>query len=102
LRPTDRSPDSRRASHEGEPSSRARILDVAEALLALRGYAGVGLREVAAAVGLGRSSLFHHFPTLSSTLRRRAELYNDVLTRVVDRLEARLAPAGFVCEFRQS
>jgi AcrR family transcriptional regulator len=68
------------------PSSREKILDAAEALFARRGYAGVGLREVASAVGLGKSSLFHHF-------RSKAELYLDVLRRVFERIDERLAPA---------
>ncbi len=66
--------------------SRAKILDVAEALFARRGYAGIGLREVAQGVGLGKSSLFHHFPT-------KLDLYHEVLARVLDRLEVRLGPA---------
>jgi AcrR family transcriptional regulator len=67
------------------PDSRAKILDVAEALFARRGYAGVGLREVSQQVGLSKSSLFHHFAT-------KRELYQEVLGRVLDRLEERLAP----------
>jgi AcrR family transcriptional regulator len=67
------------------PSSREKILDVAEALFARRGYAGVGLREVADAVGLGKSSLFHHF-------RGKSQLYYEVLGRVLARIQARLEP----------
>ena len=62
------------------PSSRHKILDVAEARFAQRGYAGVGLRELAAASGLGKSSLFHHFPS-------KADLYLAVTDRVVERIE---------------
>ena len=69
-----------------QPSSREKILDVAEALYARRGYAGVGLREVAAQAGLGKSSLFHHFPS-------KAELYLAVLRRVFERIEERLRTA---------
>jgi TetR/AcrR family transcriptional regulator len=65
------------------PSSRDKILDVAEALFARRGYAGVGLREVADAAGLGKSSLFHHF-------RGKTELYCEVQTRVLERFRDRL------------
>jgi TetR/AcrR family transcriptional regulator len=68
------------------PTSREKILDVAEALFARRGYAGVGLREVAQGVGLGKSSLFHHF-------RSKAELYLAVLRRVFERIDERIAPA---------
>lgn len=68
------------------PTSREKILDVAEALFARRGYAGVGLREVADAAGLGKSSLFHHF-------RSKAQLYFEVLGRVLGRIQERLEPA---------
>ena len=40
-----------------EQTSRDKILDAAEALFAKRGYAAVGLRELAELVGLGKSSL---------------------------------------------
>ena len=67
------------------PSSHDKILDVAEALFARRGFSGVGMREVADAVGLGKSSVFHHF-------RTKTQLYFEVLDRVLQRIEDRLAP----------
>lgn len=71
----------------GSPAdSRSKILDVSEALFARKGYSGVGLREVAQNVGLGKSSLFHHFAT-------KLDLYREVLARVLERLEVGLAPA---------
>ena len=70
------------APADGTPDSRTKILDVAESLFARRGYAGVGLREVAQEVGLSKSSLFHHFPT-------KVALYQDVLARVLGRLDER-------------
>lgn len=69
-----------------EPSSREKILEVAEARFAQRGFAGVGMREVALAAGLGKSSLFHHFPT-------KAELWVAVLERVIARIELHVLPA---------
>jgi TetR/AcrR family transcriptional regulator len=66
--------------------SRDKILDVGEALFARRGYAGVGLREVADRVGLGKSSLFHHF-------RSKGSLYLCVLQRVFERIEERVRPS---------
>ena len=66
-------------------SSRDKILEVAEALYARRGFAGVGMREVAGAVGFGKSSLFHHF-------RSKVQLYLAVLERVLARIEVRLQP----------
>lgn len=65
--------------------SREKILDAAEALFARRGYTGVGLREVAEASGLVKSSLFHHF-------RSKAQLYCEVIARVLDRIQLQLAP----------
>jgi TetR/AcrR family transcriptional regulator len=66
-----------------DTSSRDKILEVAEALYARRGFAGVGMREVAEAAGLGKSSLFHHF-------RSKVQLYLAVLERVLGRLDDRL------------
>lgn len=75
------------ADIEGAVSSRDKILDVAEALFARRGYAGVGLREVAQEVGLGKSSLFHHFDG------GKQQLYYEVLLRVLSRMDERTASA---------
>ena len=61
--------------------SRDKILDQAEALFARRGFAGIGLAEVAEAVGLGKSSLFHHFHS-------KAQLYAAVIARILARIEA--------------
>ncbi|MAG31090.1 MAG: hypothetical protein CL908_09400 [Deltaproteobacteria bacterium] len=60
--------------------SRDKILEIAESLFASGGYAGVGMRRIAATVGLSKSSLFHHFPT-------KLDLYGDVLDRVLERIE---------------
>ncbi len=65
--------------------SREKILEVAEALFARRGFSGVGLREVADAAGLGKSSLFHHF-------KSKVQLYFAVLERVMQRIDERLQP----------
>ncbi len=68
------------------PSSRDKILDVSEALFAQRGFSGIGMREVADAAGLGKSSLFHHF-------RGKGPLYYEVLGRVLGRIRQRLDAA---------
>ncbi len=78
-----------------DPNTRDKILDVGEVLFARRGFAGVGMREVADRVGLGKSSLFHHF-------RSKVQLYLAVLERVLARIQERVAPAlkdtGDPCE----
>ena len=69
-----------------EVASRERILDAAEDLFARRGFAGVGMREVAEAAGLGKSSLFHHF-------KSKAEMYAAVVGRILDLFDCRLTVA---------
>jgi TetR/AcrR family transcriptional regulator len=66
-------------------SSRDKILEVSEVLFARRGYAGVGLREVAEQAGLGKSSLFHHF-------KSKDALYSEVLGEVLGRIKRVLDP----------
>lgn len=68
------------------PSSRDKILDVAEARFARSGFGGVGMREVAVEVGLGKSSLFHHFASKDA-------LYFEVLRRALVRIGERVVPA---------
>ncbi|HXJ35495.1 MAG TPA: TetR/AcrR family transcriptional regulator [Candidatus Eisenbacteria bacterium] len=63
--------------------SRDKILDCAEQLFARRGFAGIGLSEVAEQVGLSKSSLFHHFSS-------KAQLYAAVMARIMDRIETEL------------
>ena len=65
---------------------RDKILHVAEELFAQRGYAGIGLAEVADGVGLSKSSLFHHFPS-------KAQLYTAVMARILTDLEQEITKA---------
>lgn len=66
-----------------EQPSREKILDAAETLFAKRGYAGVGLSEIAEAASLGKSSLFHHF-------KSKPQLYAATAARILGRIEERL------------
>jgi AcrR family transcriptional regulator len=66
------------------PSTRERILDVAERLFSEHGFAGVGLREVADRAELSKSSLFHHFAGKDA-------LYGAVLERLLETFDTRLA-----------
>ena len=66
--------------------AREKILDAAEELFARRGFAGVGLSEIADAVGLGKSSLFHHFAT-------KAQLYAAVVDRILHEIDDALTQA---------
>src|ERR1043166_2599982 len=69
-----------------EVASRDKILDAAEDLFARRGFAGIGMREVAEVAGLGKSSLFHHF-------KSKAQLYAAVAGRILDIFDQRLTAA---------
>jgi len=71
--------------NDATANSHEKILEVAEALYARRGFAGVGMRELAEAAGLGKSSLFHHF-------RSKVQLYLAVVERVLARVEERVQP----------
>jgi AcrR family transcriptional regulator len=68
------------AAVKGETEARRdQVLRVAEALFARYGYRGVGLREIAAQVGIRAPSLFKHFPS-------KKALYNAVLLNIFARL----------------
>jgi AcrR family transcriptional regulator len=58
---------------------REQVLRIAEALFARAGYRGVGLREIAAQVGIRAPSLFKHFDS-------KHALYNAVLLNIFGRL----------------
>lgn len=66
------------ARRDPEPR-RDQVLRVAEALFARAGYRGVGLREIAAQVGIRAPSLFKHFDSKDA-------LYNAVLLNIFARL----------------
>ncbi len=71
-----------RAQAVAPPDPEARrdqVLRVAEALFARGGYSGIGLREIAAEVGIRAPSLFKHF-------KSKHALYNAVLRGIFARL----------------
>jgi AcrR family transcriptional regulator len=68
------------AAVRGETQARRdQVLSAAAALFARHGYRGVGLREIAAQVGIRAPSLFKHFPS-------KKALYNAVLLNIFARL----------------
>ncbi len=58
-------------------------MEAAEELFARRGFAGVGMSEIADTVGLRKSSLFHHF-------RSKAALYAAVVHRILAEVDLEL------------
>lgn len=80
--------------------NRARILDVARALLAERGTA-VGMDEIAAAAGLAVGTLYRHFPNKRDLV---VAALGETLVEVTDEIDAAASsirsgsPAGEVLE----
>ena len=64
---------------EGE--RREQILRAADHLFGRRGYAAVSLGDVAAAVGVSKAALYHHFPS-------KAALYAAVMSRTLGLIAA--------------
>ncbi len=60
------------AEEVAEGERRAQILHAADELFGRRGYAAVSIGEVAAAVGVTKAAIYHHFPS-------KADLYAAVL-----------------------
>lgn len=72
-------------------NTRETILAVAAGLYAGRGYDGVSMRDVAAAVGVGPANLYHHFKDKDALIR---ETLSWVFSRQAASLEALLAGDG--------
>ncbi len=56
-----------------------RVLDIAERLLMVKGYAATSLRDIAEAAGIRQASLYYHFP------EGKEQLYVAVVERVFNR-----------------
>jgi AcrR family transcriptional regulator len=65
----------------GEGERREQILRAADDLFSERGYAAVSLGDVAAAVGVTKAALYHHFPS-------KAALYTAVMCRALGLIAA--------------
>jgi AcrR family transcriptional regulator len=85
---SDRAPR-RRGPYAKTAGRRREIVDAAMRLFAARGYRATSMREVAAASGIGLSTLTHHFPDkealLIEALRRRDEMGTSLLPEGADR-----------------
>ncbi|MEQ8818379.1 MAG: TetR family transcriptional regulator [Thalassobaculum sp.] len=69
----------------GAPETRRNCLDVAERLFAAGGFAGTGLRDIAARAGVTGATLAYHFGS-------KEKLYGAVLARIADSILPYLPP----------
>src|SRR5713226_9919174 len=60
--------------------TRERILQVAQALFAERGYRGTSLRDISSRIGIKAPSLLHHFSS-------KEQIYLAVLDRIFGKVE---------------
>jgi AcrR family transcriptional regulator len=66
-----------------EPNTRERILRAAAALFRQKGFNGTSMQDLAAAVGITKSSLYHHFPSKQALLSEILELTVERVTPAV-------------------
>lgn len=74
-----REPDS------GEDGTRARIIEVVEALLMERGFNAISYQDISDRIGIRKASVHYHFPT-------KADLGVAVIRRYADRVDAMHVP----------
>ncbi len=65
------------------PSTSEKILDIAQSLIVAGGYNGFSYADIAAAIGIRKASIHHHFPT-------KAELVSALVDRYRRQVEAGL------------
>ncbi len=72
-----------RSSVAGD-EARARILGIAFALMAEKGYRGTSIAQVAARAGISQSGLLHHFPTKQDLLIAVIDHRRELDTRLLE------------------
>ena len=72
--------DKRKPGRPTNPVGRPKLIELARGIFAQAGYAGASLSQIAAAAGIRKASLYHHFDT-------KEALYLSVLDSVVSELQ---------------
>jgi AcrR family transcriptional regulator len=75
--------------------TRTEILEVARELFSDQGYDATSLREIAERVGITKAALYYHFKSKDEILRALLAPMGDVLTELLERLEAARDVAGW-------
>jgi TetR/AcrR family transcriptional repressor of nem operon len=65
-----------------------RILDAAEHLVQTRGFNSFSYADIAAALGIRKPSIHHHFPTKAKLGERMLDRYNRDMESVLERVDA--------------
>src|SRR5262245_9753128 len=72
--------------------TRRRILEAAYELFYRRGFARVGVDEIAERTGITKRSLYYHFASKDELLGAVLELYNELALARIGRMTDRLSP----------
>jgi AcrR family transcriptional regulator len=75
--------------------TRTEILEVARELFSEQGYEATSLREIAERLGITKAALYYHFKSKDEILRALLAPMGDVLTELLERLEAARDVAGW-------
>lgn len=79
---------------EVKTDTRQEILDTAERLVARKGYAAVGLREILGEAGVPKGSFYHYFGSKDAFGRVLVESYFDNYLATMDRIVAEADKRG--------
>jgi AcrR family transcriptional regulator len=85
----------KRTQAERSATTRAALLTAARALFAERGYAATGREDIAAAAGVTRGALYHHFPNKEAVFRAVFEdLEAEMMEHVIVAADKATDPLG--------
>ena len=93
--PVNRDKGHRRTQAERSATTRTALLTAARQLFTERGYAGTGREDIAAAAGVTRGALYHHFPNKEAVFRAVFEdLEGEMMEHVLVAADKATDPLG--------
>lgn len=84
---TDQTSEVKSAAIDVPSASKQAILDAAQTLLAVHGYAGLSMRELAAESGLAKATIYHHF-------QDKRDIFLNVLERDMQTVRSHIMAAA--------